>query len=815
MNATLPATTYYFYDGLLNDNAPIVVTVEYGEVSVSKRFNGTQVVDSQYLSQSISTDASSVCPLIWTIGGTQYYAGESVEVSATTTVIIVEAVEFETMYGASVRITNDGNYGIRFESRIELDSYNALVAKYGEANIKTGTYIAPKALFDKAGMTIAEYFAQEKGEGSASKYVNVSNFDIEKNANGIFNKKTYETDGYIQYYGALTNLNSNNYYTQFFGVGYITITIGEKAVTVYGLTDVLKTNRTIYDVARMAYSDLDEEYSDDALAVLKQYIDSVAVLTYSNGNLFADTEVTGREYENAYTVSLNGTSYIISSSVNPKAVVINGAKVKVEIAEENGVYSFEWLTTYLDEAFGSSLQYGLAEPNYVVWGEGTKNANDTLLAGVAQELGVTSYRVWVNGQMGSVGAGNVVSLGATHTNALKSHVKALVDGGVKEILFANGNFMMPYDYPCYYVKDANNNYLWVSAETYFGGGYTFVYQDVHAVPHPVNEASAYATWLKAQYDYYVLFADLIDSWKSAYGWTDSVVKFYFEGLNEPEFQNLIHKRGTYENGTYTYGYYSTNEMAKILTDVAYYMTLAVGDTGYITTPALTNIASNSKSPLDTHGVYCDTLLNAMYEQINDGVAPTAISGITPENTKDENAYFTCLNWHPYLPWFKSEDTTMYYGEIVTTTGWFGSTSTTAQVNSNYANMWVAWNNGMYQIAVANGDTDSPKVFFSEFGVCDWGNPDSGYYKTMGINEELAATVFKTLLGSASDLTFVDELTVMAFRVFDNAELGSGEGNFGMIDENGQIKAIMKEYYVIINGNDDTSSLQAKIDEYFN
>ena len=158
---------------------------------------------------------------------------------------------------------------------------------------------------------------------------------------------------------------------------------------------------------------------------------------------------------------------------------------------------------------------------------------------------------------------------------------------------------------------------------------------------------------------------------------------------------------------------------------------------------------------------------------------------------------------------------MYYGEIVTNKTWWGSTTTTAEVNSSYADMWVTWNNVMYQIAVDAGDTDSPKVFFSEFGVCDWGSPDSGNYQKMGINEELAATVFKTLLGSANDLLFVDELTVMAFRVFDNEELGSGEGNFGMIDDNGQIKAIMKEYYVIINGNDDTSSLQAKIDEYFN
>lgn len=815
MNATLPATTHYFYDGLLHDNAPIVVTVQYGEISVSNRFSGTQIIDTQYLSQALSGNAYSVCPLIWTIGGVEYYAGENVEVSATTTVVITEAVEFETTYGASVRIANDGNYGIRFESRIKLDSYNALVAKYGEANIKTGTYIAPKALFDAAGMSIAEYFAQEKGEGSASKYVNVSNFDIDKNKNGIFNKTTYETDGYIQYYGALTNLKSSNYYTQFFGVGYITITIGEKTVTVYGLTDVLKTNRTIYDVARMAYSDLDEEYSDDAVTVLRQYIDSVAVLTYSNGNLFADVEVSGREYENAYTVSLNGDAYTITSSVNPKAVVVNGTKISVEINESNGVYSFALATTYVDENFGSSLQYGLGEPNYAVWGAGTENANDTLLAGIAQELGVTSYRVWTNNQMGSVGAGNVVSLGSAHTNALKSHVKSLIDAGVKEILFANGSFMMPYDYPSNYVTDVNNNYLWVSNEAYLSGGYTLIYRDYHAVPDPVNEAEAYVTWLKAQYDYYVLFAELVDSWKSEYGWTDNAVKFYFEGINEPEFQDLIHKRGTYADGTYTRGYYSTAEMAKILTDAAYYMTLAIGDTGYVTTPALTNIASNSNSPIDTHGVYCDGLLSAMYAEINDAVAPTAISGITPANTNDENDYFTCLNWHPYLPWFKEEDTTMYYGEIVTNKTWWGSTTTTAEVNSSYADMWVAWNNAMYQIAVNGGDTDSPKVFFSEFGVCDWGSPVSGNYNKMGINEGLAATVFKTLLGSANDLMFVDELTVMAFRVFDNEELGSGEGNFGMIDDNGQIKAIMKEYYVIINGNDDTSSLQAKIDEYFN
>ena len=152
-----------------------------------------------------------------------------------------------------------------------------------------------------------------------------------------FNKKTYEEDGYIQYYGALTNLNGSNYYTQFFGVGYITITTGEKTITAYGLNNVMKTNRTIYDVARMAYSDTNEEYSDDEMTVLKHYLNSVAVLTYSNGNLFADTQVTGRVYESPYSVAVDGGMYVVTSAVQPKAVIVNGRKISFDVDENNGV----------------------------------------------------------------------------------------------------------------------------------------------------------------------------------------------------------------------------------------------------------------------------------------------------------------------------------------------------------------------------------------------------------------------------------------------------------------------------------------------
>ena len=233
--------------------------------------------------------------------------------------------------------------------------------------------------------------------------------------------------------------------------------------------------------------------------------------------------------------------------------------------------------------------------------------------------------------------------------------------------------------------------------------------------------------------------------------------------------------------------------------------------GEVTTPAFTYYSSGSGSNA-TNGVYCDTLLHTMYMQINDDVAPTAIAGITPANSNDENDYFTCLNWHPYLPWDKSENNAMYYGEVVKK----AFNRKEAKV-ADYVSLWAAWNNNMYQIAVNGGDTDSPKVFFTEFGFCDYNNitntSDNRYI--LGINETLAATVFKNLLtNGAPKLNFVNNLTVIAFRIFDNEKLAEGENSFGFINEQGQLKAIAKEYYQIINGNDDTSALQAIIDKYY-
>ena len=70
--------------------------------------------------------------------------------------------------------------------------------------------------------------------------------------------------------------------------------------------------------------------------------------------------------------------------------------------------------------------------------------------------------------------------------------------------------------------------------------------------------------------------------------------------------------------------------------------------------------------------------------------------------------------------------------------------------------------------------------------------------------------------SFADADSIASYALEAVSALSGAKIinGVGEGNFGFINEEGQVKEIMKGYYEIINGNDDTSSLQAVIDKYF-
>lgn len=169
---------------------------------------------------------------------------------------------------------------------------------------------------------------------------------------------------------------------------------------------------------------------------------------------------------------------------------------------------------------------------------------------------------------------------------------------------------------------------------------------------------------------------------------------------------------------------------------------------------------------------------------------------------------------------------LYYAEIKST--WYGTQK--AVVNSDYTTDWVNWNNSLYHRFVDNFAGYAPKVVFTEIGMIDYGTHVSSYsyFKTIGVNENLAATVFGNLMSSVGNLDFSNNCTIIAFRLCDlesiyKAEQATqghldiyvhGEGNLGLIEEDGTIKAIMKEYYYVINGTRDTTALQAEVNKYY-
>ena len=829
LDVRLPALTLYFNGTEWTDVALEMLTIIYaaGDASFGSTLEGEVTIDAEYLTSVLAKRYEHLIVLGWSIGETSYFYGDSTVVSTTVTVNITEVLDFYTLFGASIRMSSDGITGLRFGSRVGLDAYNALYANYSE--VELGTYIAPKVMLDayllsNDGTTFKDYFAQEQGSGTASKYVKVVN-------EGIYNRNTYETDGYVAFYGSLANIYEVNFYTKFVGVGYVKFVKDGNTYVIFGATDLTDTTRTVYDIAVAAYNDTTEDYSTDALKAIKTYIDPVADLNYKGGNLNVNEVVTERAYTSPFQTSYENDYYYITRTDSenvPKIILVNGKKVSADYftaTSNDGTLVMSISASDLATLFADGVVYGVGEPDSTLWNNGNTVATAEMLSGITGAMNATAFRVWLSDNV-TVGSNNEVSLNPEKLTEMFALLDGLASNGVKEV-YIIGQTLPSKTYANYYVDGIG----WVTSNEYYTQySDSQFYMDYHCVPDPATEGAAYAEWLELQYNYYMLLTAQIAEWQAAnLTWQD--VRFYFEGLNEPESQLVIHKRGSYDfsTGTNNYGYFTSNELARVLTDVSYYMTLAVNtnisQSGYVTSPALMYLTQDSGNVL-VSGISTDGFLDSMAAVIKDNVAPTAISGITPANTNYPEDYFTVLNWHPYLAWTKTEHGALYYAEIQST--WYGTNEAT--VNSDYATDWVNWNNNLYHIFVDQFTGYAPKVVFTEIGMIDYGTHVSSYsdYKTIGVTEDLAATVFGNLMSAVGDLAFSNNCTIIAFRLCDlegvyAAEQATqgyadiyvhGEGNLGLIEEDGTIKAIMKEYYYVINGTRDTTALQAEINKYY-
>ena len=143
-----------------------------------------------------------------------------------------------------------GNSGIAFATTVDKATYDALVATYGAAAVKTGTLILPTANVP-AELT----YDNVVGLGTG-KFLDVAN-------SGFYNEETAETDGNYLWYGSIVNLKAKNTNRDFTGVGYIGVTtsvasIGSVTVAVCGAGTVAnaRTLATAAEEGNAAQNDL-------------------------------------------------------------------------------------------------------------------------------------------------------------------------------------------------------------------------------------------------------------------------------------------------------------------------------------------------------------------------------------------------------------------------------------------------------------------------------------------------------------------------------------------------------------------------------
>ena len=124
-----------------------------------------------------------------------------------------------------------------------------MVAAYGEGNVITGTFIAPKKYIDEYLAldplnSLRTYFAQGAGESSNPKYADLVNINSNGEI-GMLNRTTYLTDNYIKFAGSI-DVALSNYNSEFFGVGYIKIIDNGTEYYIFGSNELLQNTRTIY-----------------------------------------------------------------------------------------------------------------------------------------------------------------------------------------------------------------------------------------------------------------------------------------------------------------------------------------------------------------------------------------------------------------------------------------------------------------------------------------------------------------------------------------------------------------------------------------
>ncbi len=157
--------------------------------------------------------------------GNHVYMEKDNRFSLYTTKTTTEEFGFE-MLGASVKISS---VGIRFASSVDMATYNALVAKYGEENVQIGTIVIPKQLV-------------------ASDDITLDTKDVE---NIVSTRWLKEGETANVYTGVVTGVPEEYTTVDLYARNYLQVTYGGETYVWYGET----ITRSMKSVAEMALAD--------------------------------------------------------------------------------------------------------------------------------------------------------------------------------------------------------------------------------------------------------------------------------------------------------------------------------------------------------------------------------------------------------------------------------------------------------------------------------------------------------------------------------------------------------------------------------
>lgn len=149
--------------------------------------------------------------------------------------------DIETTDGASVRLSNPS--GLRFETVLDKDFYDGLVAAYGAENVRVGHLIAPEKYVTEAGAFTKEALDALK-KNSVKNYLEV------------VAEEPYRSDGECYtFVGSVTDILPENKTLSFAGIGYV-----EAGGRIYYSESW--TVRSISEVAQSALADTSDTQSE-------------------------------------------------------------------------------------------------------------------------------------------------------------------------------------------------------------------------------------------------------------------------------------------------------------------------------------------------------------------------------------------------------------------------------------------------------------------------------------------------------------------------------------------------------------------------